>query len=116
MLFNLYINSLGEEINNAGLGIKYDDEQVGILMYADDVVCLAESPEDLQSMLDILDDWCRKWRLELNGSKTNVMIFRGKIQRCQNVNSHVVNCSLVLLMSTNILVYILTATLNGTVQ
>ena len=32
----------------------------------------------MQNMLDIVYEWCRKWRLEVNCSKTKVMHFRKK--------------------------------------
>ena len=41
-----------------GKGIKlHDDERVSILLYADDIVLLAENENDLQSMLNLLDTW-----------------------------------------------------------
>ena len=47
-----------------------------ILLYADDVVLLAESESDLQIMLDVLSNWCKKWRLDINDTKTQVIHFR----------------------------------------
>jgi (p)ppGpp synthase/HD superfamily hydrolase len=45
-------------------------------MYADDIVKLAESQSDLQKGLDILYDYCQKWKLTVNTSKTKCMVFR----------------------------------------
>ena len=50
-------------------------DRLSLLCYADDVVLLAESEEDLQSMLDVVSHWCKQWRLEVNVSKTKVMVF-----------------------------------------
>ena len=51
-------------------------------MYADDTVMLADTPEQLQSMLDKLHNYCIKNKLTVNASKTKIMIFsRGK---CKN--------------------------------
>ena len=44
-----------------------------ILLYADDIVLLADSETDLQSLLYLTEAWCKKWRLEINLSKTNIM-------------------------------------------
>ena len=83
-LFAIYINDLATEIKAAGLGIKVEMggpealAVVNVLLYADDIVCLAESEEDLQSILCIVENWCRKWRLEVNMSKTNVLHVRKK--------------------------------------
>lgn len=69
-LFSIYINNLAEDIKRSGLGIDIDDYVLGILLYADDVVLLAPTEECLQHMLDIVDSWCKKWRLLLNPEKT----------------------------------------------
>ena len=57
-------------------GIKIDDETVSMLLYADDVVLIAESEADLQSMLDILRICCKSNLLSINTSKSNIMHFR----------------------------------------
>ena len=52
-----------------------------ILMYADDTVLLAESPEDLQKYLDTLNEYCNNFDLKINTSKTKIFIFsRGKLK------------------------------------
>ena len=40
--------------------------RVSILLYADDVVILAESPEDLQRALDAATAWAHRWRFNFN--------------------------------------------------
>ena len=47
VLSNLYINDLALNINALNKGIKIDDESISILLYADDVVLLAENETDL---------------------------------------------------------------------
>ena len=47
-------------------------------MYADDIVLLSESTDVLQIMLNSLNNWCCKWRLTINESKTKVIHFRNK--------------------------------------
>ena len=50
-------------------------------MYADDTVLLAESPDDLQTSLNRMQEYCTLYDLKLNISKTKVMIFsRGKLK------------------------------------
>ena len=46
------------------------------MAYADDVVLFAESEEELQERMNILGKWCKKWRLNINASKSNVVHFR----------------------------------------
>ena len=73
VLFSLYINDLPEALPNglnvAGLNIK-------VLLYADDIVLLAECPSDLQCMIDALYTYCSTWNLTVNLSKSKIMIFR----------------------------------------
>ena len=52
------------------------------LLYADDTVICAESPGELQAALDAMNEYCRKWKLEVNSTKTKIMIFsRGKVRK-----------------------------------
>ena len=39
------------------------------LLYADDVVLLANDEQALQQMIDIVDQFCRDWQLDINLDK-----------------------------------------------
>ena len=56
VLFNLYINDLALYLKSLGKGIKCDDDKVCILLFADDIVLLADTEQDLQFMLNALHD------------------------------------------------------------
>ena len=58
------------------LGIPLTNRDVSILLYADDIVILAENEENLQHMIRYMHKWCNQWRLKINHAKTNVMHFR----------------------------------------
>ena len=49
-----------------------------ILLFADDMAIFGNNPEDLQNNLNLLHDYCNIWRLEVNGDKTKIMVFRKK--------------------------------------
>ena len=54
-LFAIFINDLVPEINNLRRGIRtLQDDMVSILLYADDVILISESSDDLQDMLNTL--------------------------------------------------------------
>jgi hypothetical protein len=53
-----------------------ETEKVCVLLYADDLVLLAESESDLQKLLDALNIWCLKWRITVNSDKSQVVHFR----------------------------------------
>ncbi len=84
-LFSIFLNDLAVEIKNLNVGIDITPEtQVSLLMYADDIVLLAENPDNLQKMLDNLHDWCTKWRMKTNQSKSQIVHFRPS--RCNRTN------------------------------
>ncbi len=76
--FLTFINPLLGELKKTGLGVRIGTELVSVLAYADDLALMAENEGDLQKLLDVLFEWCRKWRLSINTDKTKVMHFRQK--------------------------------------
>ena len=71
------INDLAEEIKASNVGLDLDSETfINILLYADDIVLLAKSEHDLQSLLFLVENWWQNWRLEVNLTKTNIMHVR----------------------------------------
>ena len=65
------------------------------MLYADDVVLVAESETDLQSMLDVLGVWCKNNVLSINASESNIVHFRNPSVSCSvfsfNVNDEVIS-------------------------
>ena len=57
---------------------KIGNKSVAILLYADDIVLISESEESLQKMLDSVHNWCQKWQLNIDCSKTQIVHFRKK--------------------------------------
>ena len=55
-----------------------------LLLYADDIVIIAENESDLQIQLDFINQWCKKWRLNINHNKSNVIHFRKRNDRQSN--------------------------------
>ena len=54
-----------------------------MLLYADDIAIFSNSAEELQSSLDVLSEYCLRWKLKVNVSKTKHLMFRkcGRIPR-----------------------------------
>ena len=51
------------------------------LLYADDTILLAESKEELQKCLNSMHNYCNLWKLNVNETKTKVLVFsKGKIR------------------------------------
>ena len=62
-------------INESNLGISISDRNTGILLYANDIVLLAEDKINLKRPLDILNNWCNKWSLKVNLTKSEIIHF-----------------------------------------
>ena len=54
LLYSTYVIGIVEKLEEEGLGVKEGDYWCGALLYADDVVLLAESPDELEKMLDMM--------------------------------------------------------------
>jgi hypothetical protein len=71
ILFNLYLDDLARVIQSLTTGIDIGtDSPVSILLYADDIVRLSASDEDIQCMLDVVSVWCKTHTMQVNVCKT----------------------------------------------
>ena len=76
LLFNLFINHLAETLTQTGVGITIGDKKMTVLMYADDLMLLAQSEDEFQLLPNTLHKWCKTWQLEVNSTKSAVVHFR----------------------------------------
>ncbi len=74
--FCVLINDLIKELKGSKIGVKVHDIVITVLAYADDIVLLADTPENLQKLIDIVQNWCKKWRLIINPNKSKIVHFR----------------------------------------
>ena len=75
-LFGLYIDDLAKELNSSAFDVQVKDRNVAALLYADDIVVLAPNAENLQTLIDLIHNWCTTWGIKINSSKSNIMHFR----------------------------------------
>ena len=86
MLFNLFISDLTRHINDVCSGISLGDTPLSILLYADDIVLIADSEIKLQSLLTRLDQWCKQWGLVISANKSKVIHFKTKsVERSKEI-------------------------------
>ena len=78
---NLLLLRLLQKLN---YGVDIGGKKVCLLLYADDIVIIAENESDLQIQLDFINQWCKKWRLNINHNKSNVIHFRKRNDRQSN--------------------------------
>ena len=77
LLFLIFIDGLARVVKQAGGGVKVGDDLLNILLFADDIVLIADNPAELQKLLDAAYDYSRKWRFKFNIQKSNVVVFSG---------------------------------------
>ncbi len=77
-LFGLYIYDLIKEVKKINLGLKVEEELVSILAFADDIVIITNSENELQQISKCVETWYKNWRSKVNTEKTNIAHFRRK--------------------------------------
>ncbi len=82
------MDEIAKEISRTNMGIKIigTDKTVGCLLWMDDVVLMANSEKELQTMLDKTDEIANKYHLVFGEEKSKVMIIGKKGETQMNVN------------------------------
>ena len=68
-LYACFINALADELKQKGLGIVIAGRRIPLLMYADDIVFLASSVNELREMNKCVTEFARRNRYQLNCGK-----------------------------------------------
>jgi len=94
ILFSLFLSDIEKKI--PAIGPMLNGIRITMIMYADDICVLAESREDLQTLLDAIHLYCLENKLIVNVTKTKILVFH--YGRCpsfsfyyENQNLEVVN-------------------------
>ena len=87
-LFKLYINGLIDDVDHSYSPVLLGQKHISCLLYADDLVLLSESQDGLQNCLNKTWEYCKSWALEINYTKSKVMIFN-KGSRLSNVKFYI---------------------------
>ena len=77
-LFNIFVNDLPKCFVSGDGTPVIGKQHLNCLVYADDLVVLSLSLDDLQIKSNYLKEYCQEWGLEVNRSKTKVMFFFSK--------------------------------------
>ena len=71
-LFAIYVNDVTTCINQINVGVPFSEtDSISALLYADDIVLMAQNAEELQKMINALCEWTIKWCLSLNVKKNS---------------------------------------------
>lgn len=90
VLFNIFIDELANMLKAKGLGLAFGGTELEnrrklcALLYADDVVLMSDSAQELQSMVTVVHEFCVKWRIEVNTKKSQVMVVNSGAQHTEH--------------------------------
>ncbi len=74
-LFNFFIDDLIHECCQAGIGASFINIIIAIICFCDDICLMIPDANELQMLLNICDNYSKKWALEYNISKCKFMVF-----------------------------------------
>ena len=79
LLFSLYTEELILRVKRTGVGMTVSSERLVILMYADDVIIMCGSGEDLQEVLDSVSEYERDFSVKFSADKSKVLVINGEL-------------------------------------
>ena len=92
LLFMFFVNDIIDNINTNLQDIFTINElKLFLILFADDQVLFATSPETLQSLLTDLENYCQLFGLKINTNKTKAMIFEKGRRSHHDFYIHVYN-------------------------
>jgi len=75
VVFTVFANLFIDELRASGLGCYIFDIFMGCIMYADDIILLSGSLNDLQSMLSVCENVSSQLLLKFNTNKSKCIAF-----------------------------------------
>jgi len=78
-LFNAFIDDLINEVTQKNIGATFQNLNVSIIVYADDILLISPVGRHLQLMLDICSKYSKDWLIKFNPLKSNIITFGEQI-------------------------------------
>ena len=77
--FKVYINPCLEAVNRADLGFRIGPITVNVVCCADDTYIMSGSPSALQSAINIVNHYAKRYRVIFNANKTKIIVCGSKV-------------------------------------
>jgi len=76
-LFNIFINDVVNFLENRWAPkVSLGTQKLSLLLFADDIALVANKPQDLQTLLNLIEEYLHIKKLRLNTEKSEVVIFK----------------------------------------
>ena len=75
LLFNIFIDDIGKIFDESCDPVYSLKKPLSHLLYADDLALISNSQSGLNNCLDKLKLFCKKWQMEVNLKKSQIVIF-----------------------------------------
>ena len=79
LLFALYTEELALRVKESGLGMAVGNEKLSILMYADDIIIMSDSSDELQELLNVVNGYGEDFCVSFSQDKSQVMVINGDV-------------------------------------
>ena len=73
ILFNIYLKELADLLQNSRKGYKIANIMISALFFADDMVIITKTKQEMIEQLHMINSYMKKWKLEINFDKTKIM-------------------------------------------
>ena len=83
-LFHVYIDDLIFDCTNANIGALFENYNVSIIVYADDILLLSSCDSQLQKLLYICERYSELWRIKFNAAKSCIVEFGPQVFKNSN--------------------------------
>ena len=75
LLFSLFINDLGSDLNKTGLGIDLQGINISAILFADDLVLIGKNRKSLDVLMGITRDFFSKHKLQISETKSKILTY-----------------------------------------
>ena len=73
ILFLIVVSDLSIDLENSKTGIEFRDKIIGHLLFADDIILIAEKEEDIVKLKRILEKWCYNFNMKISCPKSQLI-------------------------------------------
>ena len=80
-LFSVLMNNLVSMLSEQNLVVNLASDIINCLLFADDIVLMGKSEQELQTLLNITARFASKWNLKFNSKKSKLMVIGKNIDK-----------------------------------